>query len=570
MDAVKNFAIATLTQGYDNTATSIVVSAGEGARFPTPPFNAVWWNATTYPNPADDPNREIVRVTAITTDTLTVTRGQETTLGGLAASTKNAGGATYKIMQAHTALAMEDISDLAVDVGQEVIWVTENGYEATGDGTTDDRAAIQLAIDDGNLVIFPPGTFIVGAALQLKSNLTMQGSGIGVTTIKLKASAGAEHVIKDPGSSVSRVTIENMTIDGNESSNASALDGIAVNNGCDRFTLRNVEVFACNRKGVTFGQTAGSVKHVTIDGCHVYNCDDHLIEIQNRNSDNTSNFISNFHLSTPALGGASSKCGIVFSGPVQIANGTIDGIAGSASTLGIFGRDDGDSSAGAGGHDSNISNVIINGSVHASNVGEGIRIDCDRVKIQNCTVNTCDYGIRAGTSSSTGDDVVIDGCTVNGGDNAIRIEGDRVVVRGSKIIGTPTLGIDYRSTADEGSIKDNYITGATKVTVSGSNLHARNNVGWKTSTHLVSSAVDVAGGNGTKTTGSMAHGLGVTPSINNCTVSMVEGNGDTTFRASTLRIFSADATNVEAKFAQTTAGLTSATILVCVDIDVYP
>lgn len=40
---------------------------------------------TNYPDPSDDPYVEIVRVTGISTDTLTVTRAQE----GTSASNKN-------------------------------------------------------------------------------------------------------------------------------------------------------------------------------------------------------------------------------------------------------------------------------------------------------------------------------------------------------------------------------------------------------------------------------------------------------------------------------------------------
>lgn len=99
MDTLKNFAIATVSTGYDASATSIVLTTGHGAKFPAPSFYAVWWNATDYPNPADDPNVEIVRVTNVATDTFTVTRSQE----GTSASTKNTGGKTYKLLQSVTA-----------------------------------------------------------------------------------------------------------------------------------------------------------------------------------------------------------------------------------------------------------------------------------------------------------------------------------------------------------------------------------------------------------------------------------------------------------------------------------
>lgn len=102
LDTAKNFAKATVSTGYDASATSIVLSGGHGAKLPTVPFNATWWNSTDYPDPADDPNVEIVRVTAISTDTLTVTRAQEST----SASTKNTAGKTYKMIAGLTAKSL--------------------------------------------------------------------------------------------------------------------------------------------------------------------------------------------------------------------------------------------------------------------------------------------------------------------------------------------------------------------------------------------------------------------------------------------------------------------------------
>jgi hypothetical protein len=107
IDITKNFAKGTVSQGYDASATSIVLNSGHGARFPAIPFNATWWNITDYLDPADDPNVEIVRVTNISTDTLTVVRGQE----GISASTKNTNGKTYKLAAGVTAKFFND--DLA-------------------------------------------------------------------------------------------------------------------------------------------------------------------------------------------------------------------------------------------------------------------------------------------------------------------------------------------------------------------------------------------------------------------------------------------------------------------------
>jgi len=94
LDLFKNFAKVTVSTGYDAAATSVVLASGHGMRLPAVPFNVTWWNSTDYPDPTDDPNVEIVRVTAMSVDTLTVTRGQES----ITATTKNTASKTYKMI----------------------------------------------------------------------------------------------------------------------------------------------------------------------------------------------------------------------------------------------------------------------------------------------------------------------------------------------------------------------------------------------------------------------------------------------------------------------------------------
>jgi hypothetical protein len=111
LDSVANLVKVNVSQGYDQNDTSIVLAAGQGANLiAAAPFNVTWWNATDYADPSDDPNAEIVRITAISTDTLTITRGAESATGGGAASTKNAGGKTYKMILGITAKMITDIN----------------------------------------------------------------------------------------------------------------------------------------------------------------------------------------------------------------------------------------------------------------------------------------------------------------------------------------------------------------------------------------------------------------------------------------------------------------------------
>lgn len=121
-DPIKILSEATLTGTLPtNVATTCTVLAGQGAsKFPTlsgsQAFNAMLWDSTLG-NPTDDPNAEAVRITLISTDTLTMTRAQE----GTAAVAHNTAGHIYKIGQFISLKMMQDIAagagDYAVDTG---------------------------------------------------------------------------------------------------------------------------------------------------------------------------------------------------------------------------------------------------------------------------------------------------------------------------------------------------------------------------------------------------------------------------------------------------------------------
>lgn len=75
-DAHKNFAISTVATAPSpaTTGTSLVVEAGTGSRFPAPPFNAVVWPEKAIAVPT---NAEVVRVTNVVSNTLTISRKAE-------------------------------------------------------------------------------------------------------------------------------------------------------------------------------------------------------------------------------------------------------------------------------------------------------------------------------------------------------------------------------------------------------------------------------------------------------------------------------------------------------------
>jgi len=257
MDALANFCKVTVNQGYDANDTTIAISSTDPnlSRLPNPAtdgeYNLVWYDATVYPDPSDDPNKEIVRVVSKTGNVLEVERGSEDTSPG---STKNTSGSTYKMALSYTAKFGQDIDANSIDIGAETKYVTEltslGAAGAVGDGVTDDYNAIADHVTNGSYVYFPPGTWLISAVVTLHSNLYIKGSGIGVTTIKLKDSSGAVSMFT--GTSLSNITIEDVTLDGNKANNASAHDGFELIT-CTAVNFRNVEIKNCKRDNFALG-----------------------------------------------------------------------------------------------------------------------------------------------------------------------------------------------------------------------------------------------------------------------------------------------------------------------------
>ena len=75
MDALKNFAYSLVATAPSpaTSGTSLIVTTGQGSYFPATPFDATIWPAGVQPS---NTNAEIVRVTNVSTDTLTITRAQ--------------------------------------------------------------------------------------------------------------------------------------------------------------------------------------------------------------------------------------------------------------------------------------------------------------------------------------------------------------------------------------------------------------------------------------------------------------------------------------------------------------
>jgi hypothetical protein len=130
--------------------------------------------------------------------------------------------------------------------------VSVKAYGATGDGTTNDTAAIQAAIDyvygaGGGTVYFPPGTYRVTSIIRNWTNpitVNIKGSGKRSTVLR-KFGSDATPVLDFSGiaSMLEPYSeISDLEIDGNSVGNVNGLR--ATNYG--RWVLRNVFIENCN------------------------------------------------------------------------------------------------------------------------------------------------------------------------------------------------------------------------------------------------------------------------------------------------------------------------------------
>ncbi len=141
-------------------------------------------------------------------------------------------------------------------------YVSVKSYGATGDGSTDDTAAIGAAVaaavaSGGGIVYYPPGTYIA-SVIELPSLVIHQGAGRGATTLKLKSGTNSSFIKTTNFDSLTTTDttttpwgfgLRDLTVDGNKSGQSSGTShGVAIY-GCG-YVIDNVHIVNCRSKGL--------------------------------------------------------------------------------------------------------------------------------------------------------------------------------------------------------------------------------------------------------------------------------------------------------------------------------
>lgn len=112
----KNCARTIIDQSGGISASDLTVTVKDASGFPTSgDFLVTVWNKTTYPDPCDDSNKEILRVTSVAGNVFTISRGQEDT-------SPHSHSNTHAVEMLITAGTFEELEDEinSISVGQQV------------------------------------------------------------------------------------------------------------------------------------------------------------------------------------------------------------------------------------------------------------------------------------------------------------------------------------------------------------------------------------------------------------------------------------------------------------------
>lgn len=178
-DAIRNFARANVN-AFASGATTITVPA-DIARFPDPAtdgeFNLVVWNVDDYPDPADDPNREIVRVTAKSGNDFTIIRGQESTSD----VNHNTSGSQHRVILTITKKTMDDVFTSLTSIGVK-IWDATVNYSL--DNVAICLGALYVSKENGNSDNPSNAPESAGSVGTLSGRKTTQMGGTAIYSIR--------------------------------------------------------------------------------------------------------------------------------------------------------------------------------------------------------------------------------------------------------------------------------------------------------------------------------------------------------------------------------------------------
>jgi hypothetical protein len=488
---------------------------------------------------------------------------------------------------------------------QSVVSVKDFG--ATGDGTTDDTTAIQAAVDavgaaGGGTVFFPAGTYLVSngnpgaaswdneVAIWVTDNeVYLRGAGVGATKIKLKDSGNA-HVIKFGQRVSATVTVagggvSDLEIDGNRTNQATPNDtddhyqGIDVATGSSRIHLERLYIHDCTYYGIGFQRD--TFIDCLVSDVVIENTGADGLDFKNDTSTGKGNHIRNIRVSNFGILSAltNAQAGLDLRSGITLNGAHVSGMTSATDLNGIRLHYDGDGSSldeppqptvamnctviGDGGATEIGIRVISRGSsvVNAKSYGSNIGIQVTRgdCRLVNCNASGNTTGIKItadSTAATEADTVGIYGAVVrNNTGSGIVCESDEVNIVGCDVRSNGT-GFEFSAGASAIRVVGGSCSGnTTAISDAASGTIFDQVSGLKT--RNVASGNFAIDSTGVKSV-TIAHGLGVTPNINDVRLQLKRNTAVTDWAAAAPWTVAADATNITCQVNVTTASGTAA------------
>ncbi len=166
-----------------------------------------------------------------------------------------------------------NLADSSVQQGDHFISVQDAAYGAVGDGTTDDTAAIQAAVDAAGstkLCYFPAGTYIISSPINLKSGGNYLGAGWS-SVIKQANGTNLTRLVQWPSGTNSNCLMADLMIDGNRANNTGTTCYGLYAFALQYSTFRNVRVQQVFGDGWRLDGSSGGFGNTT-STVHMENC----------------------------------------------------------------------------------------------------------------------------------------------------------------------------------------------------------------------------------------------------------------------------------------------------------
>jgi hypothetical protein len=447
-------------------------------------------------------------------------------------------------------------------------YVSVMDFGAVGDGVTDDTVAIQAAIaaSTGRSIYFPAGTYLTDSIL-LNSVTGVYIVGESKYSTVIKLNAGQDNHLLGFNTSTDCV-VQNITLDQN-SVNNSAGHGLRLG-GIDGFTVNNVIVQNCNAYGIGF--QAGTNKNVFLSNIEISGIGLDAIDIKDVNFDNENIVISNLNVKNYGLDGSVSS-GLDIRGPIVATN--LNFVCDNNNNVGFrFRIADPQGRAGSG----SVSNVNVTLNNVTGTYGfttEGA--SNDNVVVSNVNVYGGYLGIISGANGLFKNlrckGSVAECLTINGNNNIV----DGFVLDGDTL--GSTRGIDLQNNAsgnffsdfyifnvagtdairiltgsDNNEFSDGVIESGKTIADGGASTIIRNVRNFKTASNVISTDL-LVDSTGSKTF-SIAHGLAVTPVVQDIALTVVNSVSANDYELAYFRLEGATSTNITGRVFVSTASAT--------------